>query len=85
MAKVRSSLRKSKVFITAILVALVVVILAGAVFMRYILSGLPPVYEMEEYTPSLTTKVYDRNNELIHEFSIEKRMMVPLEEIPRKN
>ena len=82
MAKVRTPLRKSKLFITTILVALALFILAGAVFMRYILSGLPPVYEMEEYTPSLTTKVYDRNNELIHEFSIEKRMMVPLEEIP---
>ena len=53
-----------------------------AVFMRYIFSGLPPVYEMEEYTPSLTTKVFDRNNNLIHEFSIEKRSMVPLEDIP---
>ncbi len=82
MAKVRTPLSKSKLLITAVLVALVIFILAGAVFMRYILSGLPPVYEMEEYTPSLTTKVYDRNNELIHEFSIEKRMMVPLEEIP---
>ena len=50
--------------------------------MRYIFSGLPPVYEMEEYTPSLTTKVFDRNNKLIHEFSIEKRSMVPLEDIP---
>jgi len=82
MAKIRVPLNKSKLFITAALVALALFILAGAVFMRYILSGLPPVYEMEEYTPSLTTKVYDRNNELIHEFSIEKRMMVPLEEIP---
>ncbi len=72
----------SKLFIISSLAGLAVLILAGAVFMRYILSGLPPVYEMEEYTPSLTTKVYDRNNELIHEFSIEKRMMVPLEEIP---
>ncbi len=50
--------------------------------MRYIFSGIPPVYEMEEYTPSLTTKVFDRNGQLIHEFSIEKRSMVPLEEIP---
>ena len=50
--------------------------------MRYIFSGLPPVYEMDEYTPSLTTKVFDRNNKLIHEFSIEKRSMVPLEDIP---
>ena len=73
---------KSRLFLTAAGISLAVFILAVAVFMRYIFSGLPPVYEMEEYTPSLTTKVYDRNNELIHEFSIEKRMMVPLEEIP---
>ncbi len=72
----------SKPFLFAILAGLFVCILAGAVFMRYIFSGLPPVYEMEEYTPSLTTKVYDRNNKLIHEFSIEKRSMVPLEDIP---
>ncbi len=82
MARKRKPLYKSPLFIAALLAALAVLILAAAVFMRYILSGLPPVYEMEEYTPSLTTKVYDRNNELIHEFSIEKRMMVPLEEIP---
>ena len=75
-------LYKTPYFLTAAGAALVVLILATAGFMRYIFSGLPPVYEMEEYTPSLTTKVYDRNNELIHEFSIEKRMMVPLEEIP---
>lgn len=64
------------------LAGLVLVILLVAAFMRYIFAGLPPVYEMEEYTPSLTTKVYDRNNTLIHEFSIEKRTMVPLEDIP---
>ena len=78
----RKSFSFSKLFIFAALAGLFVCILAGAVFMRYIFSGLPPVYEMEEYTPSLTTKVYDRNNQLIHEFSIEKRSMVPLEDIP---
>ena len=82
MATKYTSLYKSKLFITATLAGLIIFILSGAIFMRYLLSGLPPVYEMEEYTPSLTTKVYDRNNELIHEFSIEKRSMVPLEEIP---
>ncbi len=83
MAKrLHTPLYKSPLFLTAVGAALVVLILTTAGFMRYIFSGLPPVYEMEEYTPSLTTKVYDRNNELIHEFSIEKRMMVPLEEIP---
>lgn len=72
----------SKPFIFSALAGLFVLILLCAVFMRYIFSGLPPVYEMEEYTPSLTTKVFDRHNTLIHEFSIEKRSMVPLEDIP---
>ena len=72
----------SKPFIFSALAGLFVFIILCAVFMRYIFSGLPPVYEMEEYTPSLTTKVFDRNNTLIHEFSIEKRSMVPLEDIP---
>lgn len=72
----------SKLFLYCVLAALFVSILGGAVFMRYIFSGVPPVYEMEEYTPSLTSKVFDRNGKLIHEFSIEKRSMVPLEEIP---
>lgn len=73
---------RSKPVIFAALAGLALAILLVAVFMRYIFSGLPPVYEMEEYTPSLTTKVFDRNNKLIHEFSIEKRSMVPLEDIP---
>lgn len=72
----------SKPLIFSVLAGLFLLIILSAVFMRYIFSGLPPVYEMEEYTPSLTTKVFDRNNKLIHEFSIEKRSMVPLDEIP---
>lgn len=82
MIRFLKQLVRSRVFSAACLGAAVLFILLGAVFMRYIFSRLPPVYEMEEYTPSLTTKVYDRNNKLIHEFSIEKRSMVPLEEIP---
>lgn len=82
MIKSLKKLVSSKFFIFTSLAGLFAVIILSAAFMRYIFSGLPPVYEMEEYTPSLTTKVYDRNNKLIHEFSIEKRSMVPLEEIP---
>ena len=72
----------SKFTLFAALAVLLVCILGTAVFMRYIISGIPPVYEMEEYTPSLTSKVFDRNGKLVHEFSIEKRSMVPLEQIP---
>ena len=72
----------SKIALTLCLIGLAVFIVGTAAFTHYIFEGLPPIYEMEEYTPSLTTKVFDRNNILIHEFSIEKRSMVPLEEIP---
>ena len=78
----RKKILFSKPFIFTALAGLFIFIVLAACFMRYIFSGLPPVYEMEEYTPSLTTKVYDRHNHLIHEFSIEKRSIVPLEDIP---
>ena len=82
MGRILKKIIFSKPVLLLGLTTVAVLILCVAVFMRYIFSGLPPVYEMEEYTPSLTTKVYDRNNQIIHEFSIEKRMMVPLENIP---
>jgi len=76
------ALARSKAFVYMFLGLLFIFIIASAIFARYIFSGLPPVYDMEEYTPSLTTKVFDRNNKLIYEFSIEKRSMVPLDDIP---
>ena len=82
MKKYLKKLFSTKPILFGCLAGLFLLIICTAVFMRYIFSGLPPVYEMEEYTPSLTTRVYDRNNKLIHEFSIEKRSMVPLSEIP---
>lgn len=73
---------KSKVFIFSFIGCALFIILASAGFLYFILSGMPPVYELEEYTPSLTSKLFDRNGKLIYEFSVEKRQMVPLEEIP---
>lgn len=57
-------------------------ILSSACALYFILSEMPPVYELEEYTPSLTSKLFDKNGKLIYEFSVEKRQMVPLEDIP---
>src|SRR5262249_20708244 len=45
-------------------------------------ADLPPVSELENYQPSLVTKVYDRYGELIADFFIEKRILVPLADIP---
>ncbi len=73
---------KSKFFILSSICAILFLIFASAAMTYYIVSGIPPVYELEEYSPSLTTKVFDKNNNLIYEFSVEKRQLVPLDEIP---
>ncbi len=57
-------------------------ILLSAVLMRKILSDIPSIDKLDEYTPSLTTYVYDINNQVIAEFSVEKRAILPLSKIP---
>lgn len=76
------SIIKSKLFVFSFVFTAVLAIFAAAAFTYYIVAGIPPVYELEEYSPSLTTKVFDKNNNLIYEFSVEKRQLVPLDEIP---
>lgn len=57
-------------------------IFTSSIFLKYILAGIPPVYELEDHTPVLTSKVFDRNGELIYEFATEKRSLVLLDDIP---
>jgi penicillin-binding protein 1A len=64
--------------------ALVLVIASavGFIFYQKLTADLPHVTELENYQPSLVTKVYDRSGELIADFFIEKRILVPLADIP---
>ena len=55
---------------------------AFSVFLQRIMVGMPDYRTLEEYTPSLSTKVYDAHDELISEFSIEKRALLTLSQIP---
>jgi penicillin-binding protein 1A len=54
----------------------------AAIIYHKLTADLPDVAELEQYQPSLVTKVYDRNGELIADFFIERRFLVPLEQIP---
>ena len=62
--------------------AAVVAILCASLMMRKILADIPSVDKLDEYTPSLTTYVYDINNQVIAEFCVEKRAILPLSRIP---
>ena len=44
--------------------------------------GLPSLELLHDYRPSLVTKVYGEGNELIGQFFVQKRFLVPLEGIP---
>jgi penicillin-binding protein 1A len=61
---------------------LLVAVGTGFIIYRKLVADLPQVSELEHYQPSLVTKVYDRYGELIADFFIEKRILVPLEDIP---
>jgi penicillin-binding protein 1A len=66
------------------LVASVLVAGASALWVLIVLSrSLPPVTAAESFEPSVGTKVYDDNDELITEFHVERRIFVPLAQIPR--
>jgi penicillin-binding protein 1A len=45
--------------------------------------SLPPVTRLESLDPSEGSKVYDDNDELITEFHVERRIFVPLPQIPK--
>jgi penicillin-binding protein 1A len=68
------------VYIVALAAA--VIVICASLMMRKILSDIPSVDKLDEYTPCLTTYVYDINNQVIAEFSVEKRAILPLSRIP---
>ena len=45
--------------------------------------SLPSVTALERFDPSEGTKVYDENDEPITEFHVERRIFMPLQQIPK--
>ena len=60
----------------------IALLVAGFVLYNKFAADLPQVSELEDYQPSLITSVYDRSGGLIADFFIEKRILIPLGDIP---
>src|SRR5262245_53929663 len=45
--------------------------------------SLPAVSGVERFDPSIGTKIYDDNDELLTEFHLERRIFMPLAQIPK--
>jgi penicillin-binding protein 1A len=47
-----------------------------------IVQNLPDIHTLEEYQPSLITQLYDTDGKPFYDFFVERRTLVPLNEIP---
>ena len=56
---------------------------AGAGFLYYLMKGLPSIASLKDYRPSIITRVYADNNELIDEFYMEDRKVIQVTKIPK--
>lgn len=56
---------------------------SGAGYRYYLIKGLPDIRQIDNYRPSLTTRLYSIKDREFARFAIEKRTLVPLRLIPR--
>jgi penicillin-binding protein 1A len=63
---------------------LAVLAVAGLAAAAYVFwpTDLPPVKALEEYAPSVGSRVYAEDDEFLTEFQAERRIFVPLQQIP---
>ncbi len=70
------------IFLGLILIILFVTV--GGTTIYYALTlDLPSIDTLKDYRPSIASRVYDDNNELIDEFFLEDRKIVKIEEVPK--
>jgi penicillin-binding protein 1A len=64
-----------------LIIAFLTAVVIGGSYI-YFTSGLPDLSSYEDYSPNLVTKVYSHDEQLIGEFYVERRVVVPMERMP---
>jgi penicillin-binding protein 1A len=87
VARRRKKSSRRSVLGTIIVIFLIIFVcaaLAGSSLFYYLLlKELPSIAALKDYRPSITTRVYADNGELIDEFFLEDRKVIKYEEIPK--
>ena len=87
-AKAKSGRRKKKkrslwlpiAFLFFSMIILPVLILVG--FYLYFSSDLPRLNSVKDYQPKIVTQVLSENGDIIAEYFVEKRYLIPMDEMP---
>ena len=66
------------IFVLALLLTL-----AGAGFIYFLVDGLPSISSLKDYRPSIITRVYADDGQLIDEFYLEDRKVVHVTDLPK--
>lgn len=76
-------MERSRRIIVAVVLALLAALVGGGVgFFLFSVWDLPEVQTLEEYKPSITSRVYSDSNKLLAEFFLENRTPVSLDDVP---
>ena len=76
---------KEKGFLVTLVIVLAAVLIGGSVgFVLFAVWDLPEVQRLEEYRPSITSRVYSDRNTLLAEFFVENRTPVELADVPER-
>ncbi|MCK4378726.1 MAG: transglycosylase domain-containing protein, partial [Deltaproteobacteria bacterium] len=76
-------LKKITIFLFVLLLAGVIVAAATAIGVYfYFASDLPRITSLRDYRPATITEIYADGGELIGQYYLEKRKIIPVEEIP---
>jgi len=66
-----------------IAISLLLLILTGAGFIYFLVDGLPSIASLKDYRPSIITRVYAGDGQLIDEFYLEDRKIVRVTDLPK--
>ncbi|MFH1624035.1 MAG: PBP1A family penicillin-binding protein [Pseudomonadota bacterium] len=75
--------RLVKIIAATLLIPLSIVMLSAVGIYYYFSQDLPDLSLLKNYHPNITTKVYSDQGELIGEFYVERRIIVPITRIPK--
>ena len=66
-----------------IVLAFVLAIASGSTLGYVLTTDIPAVRHLEDWRPAVLTTLYSADGEMLHQFGAEKRIIVPLEQVPR--
>jgi len=75
--------RYLRYFLAFGIICLILVAVGLGVLYHTLTKDLPNIETLKDYNPNVVTQVFDEDMELVGEFFIEKREIVPLERVPK--